>query len=313
MSAGTGAGGLTVVGNTNLDIMVSGVTQLPEPGTEALVPDIRIRLGGSAGNLALRCAGLGQETTLISRVGNDASTALVRSELQLPHLLPLLVTDPLLPSGVTVAVEAPGRDRAFISSLGAMSALEADDVPDDAVAARCLVLAGYFLLPKLRGTALEGLFTRARAAGALTVLDTGWPTEGWTAEVRAEVRSVLRCVDVFLPNEDELAGLTGIDDPRTAALELAAATGTLVVAKLGPHGAGVALPSGEWTHSPAQPVEAVDSTGAGDGFNAAFLICLAKGSDPADALKAAVRYATELVATAPEARSAVRLPDVVSL
>ena len=303
--------GLTVVGNTNLDIMVSGVTHLPEPGTEALVPDIRIRLGGSAGNLAFRCAGLGQATTLVSRVGNDASTALVRSELDVPHLTALLVTDPELPSGVTVAVEAPGRDRAFISSLGAMSALDAADVPADILAARCVVLAGYFLLPKLRGPALEGLFTRARAAGSLTVLDTGWPTEGWTADVRAEVLNVLRSVDVFLPNDDELAGLTGVDDPRTAALELAAATGTLVVAKLGPQGAGLALPSGEWTHEPAQPVVAVDSTGAGDGFNAAFLTCLAEGSEPVAALRAAVRYATELVATAPEHRSAVQLADAL--
>lgn len=304
---------LTVVGNTNLDIMVSGLTSLPEPGTEALVPDIRIRLGGSAGNLALRCAGLGQPTTLVSRVGNDASTALVRSELDLPHLRALLVTDPQLPSGVTVAVEAPGRDRAFISSLGAMSVLGAGDVPEEAVAARCVVLAGYFLLPKLRGAALEGLFTRARAAGALTVLDTGWPTEGWTPDVQAEVRGVLHSVDVFLPNSDELTGLTGIEDPRAAALDLAAATGTLVVAKLGPDGAGLALPSGEWSHSPAQPVEPVDSTGAGDGFNAAFLTCLARGVAPVDALGTAVRYATELVATAPEHRSAVQLAEALPL
>ncbi|MBD8043299.1 carbohydrate kinase family protein [Arthrobacter sp. Sa2BUA2] len=304
---------LTVVGNTNLDIMVSGVTSLPEPGTEALVPDIRIRLGGSAGNLALRCAGLGQPTTLISRVGNDASTALVRSELDLPHLKPVLITDPELPSGVTVAVEAPGRDRAFISSLGAMSALDAADVPAEAVAARCVVLAGYFLLPRLRGPGLAGLFTRARAAGALTVLDTGWPTEGWTAEVQAEVRGVLSSVDVFLPNSDELTGLTGVEDPRAAALELAAATGTLVVAKLGADGAGLALPSGEWSHAPAQPVVPVDSTGAGDGFNAAFLTCLTRGTGPAEALGTAVRYATELVATAPEHRSAVQLAEVLPL
>lgn len=304
---------LTVIGNTNLDIMVSGVSQLPPPGTEALVPDIRIRLGGSAGNLAVRCAGLGQPTTLISRVGNDASTSLVRSELELPHLDPVLVTDAALPSGVTVAVEAPGRDRAFISSLGAMSALAPADVPDGALAARCVVLAGYFLLPQLRGDALTGLFNRARTAGALTVLDTGWPTEGWTGQVRSEVRAVLESVDVFLPNADELAGLTGVDDPRTAALELAAATGTLVVAKLGPDGAGLALPGGEWSHSPARPVEPVDSTGAGDGFNAAFLTCLARGAVPVHALGTAVRYATELVATAPEHRSAVRLAEAPAL
>ena len=307
------ASALTVVGNTTLDVMVSGVTALPDPGTEQLVPDISIRLGGSAGNLALRCAGLGQRTTLISRMGDDASTPLVRAELQAPNLEAILVTDPVLPSGVTVAVEAPGRDRAFLSSLGAMSELGPEDIPAAALASGCLVLAGYFLLPKLRGPALAALFGRAQAAGSRTVLDTGWPTEGWTAAVRAEVRAVLADVDLFLPNEDELSGLTGSDDPRAAAVKLARAAGCTVVAKLGADGAGLAMPDGTWLYEPTRPVVPVDSTGAGDGFNAAFLACLARGDGPDAALRSAVRYATALVGTEPAQRGSIRLPQALPL
>ncbi|MEB7448256.1 carbohydrate kinase family protein [Arthrobacter koreensis] len=301
--------GITVVGNTNLDIMVSGAAELPEPGTEAIVPGIDIRLGGSAGNLAVRCAGLGQETVLVSKVGDDASTRLVEQELALPGLWAELVRDAGLPSGITVAVEAPGRDRAFISSLGAMAELTPQDVPASALGAGTVVLAGYFLLPKLRGNAAVELFAAAHANGALTVLDTGWPAEGWTGDVRTEVHSVLGSVDLFLPNSDELAGLTGNPDPQDAALQLAQQTSTMVAAKLGADGAGLALPDGTWLHSAARPVTPVDSTGAGDGFNAAFLACLARRDTPAQALAAAVSYATELVATAPERRSAVVLPE----
>ncbi len=305
--------GITVVGNTNLDIMVAGAAALPDPGTEAIVPGIDIRLGGSAGNLAVRCAGLGLDTVLVSKVGDDASTRLVEQELALPFLDAVLVRDPGLPSGITVAVEAPGRDRAFLSSLGAMAELTPQDIPASALSAGTVVLAGYFLLPKLRGSAAHELFAAAHAGGALTVLDTGWPAEGWTRTVRDEVRSVLASVDLFLPNSDELTGLTGNPDPRSAALQLAAQTSTMVAAKLGAGGAGLALPDGTWLHSAARPVTPVDSTGAGDGFNAAFLACLARLDSPAQALAAAVGYATELVATVPERRSAVVLPQPLTL
>ena len=304
---------VTVVGNTNLDIMVSGASVLPEPGTEAIVPGISIRLGGSAGNLAVRCAGLGQATTLVSKVGDDASTRLLEQELALPGLESVLVLDDGLPSGITVAVEAPGRDRAFLSSLGAMAELTPQDVPPAALEAEAVVLAGYFLLPKLRAGGAQELFAAAHAQGALTVLDTGWPAEGWTESVRAEVHTVLASVDLFLPNSDELAGLTSSPSPRTAALSLASDTATMVVTKLGAGGAGVALPDGTWIHEPAQQVIPVDSTGAGDGFNAAFLACLARGDSPAQSLTAAVRYATELVATHPDLRGSVPLPEPLSL
>ncbi|MGW9402712.1 carbohydrate kinase family protein [Arthrobacter sp. NPDC055585] len=300
---------ITVVGNTNLDIMVSGAAALPAPGTEAIVPGIDIRLGGSAGNLAVRCAGLGLGTILVSKVGEDASTRLVEQELALPGLEAVLVRDTGLPSGITVAVEAPGRDRAFLSSLGAMAELTPQDVPAAALRAGTVVLAGYFLLPKLRGAAAHGLFAAARANGALTVLDTGWPAEDWTEDVREEVRSVLGSVDLFLPNSDELTGLTGNPDAQAAALQLAAQTSTMVAAKLGAGGAGLALPDGTWLHTAARPVTPVDSTGAGDGFNAAFLACLARRDSPAQALAAAVSYATDLVATAPEQRGAVVLSE----
>lgn len=300
---------ITVVGNTNLDIMVSGVEALPDPGTETVVPGIDIRLGGSAGNLAVRCAGLGYPTTLVSKVGKDASTRLMEQELSLPGLDAVLVRDTDLPSGITVAVESPGRDRAFLSSLGAMAELTPQDVPATALQAGTLVLAGYFLLPKLRGAAAVDLFAAAHSNGALAVLDTGWPAEGWTEDVRQEVRGVLTSVDVFLPNSDELTGLTGTPDPRSAAVLLASQTSTMVAAKLGAGGAGLALPDGTWLHSAAKPVTSVDSTGAGDGFNAAFLACLARRDTPSQALATAVAYATDLVATAPEHRSAITLPE----
>lgn len=301
---------ITVIGNTNLDIMVSGVADLPAPGTERIVPGIDIRVGGSAGNLAIRCAGLGQPTTLISRVGRDESTVLVRSALEINHLESILVLDEELPSAVTVAVESPGIDRAFLSSLGAMAAAGLDDVPEAALSAEFVVLAGYFLLPGFRGKNLEALCDRARAAGARTVLDTGWPPQGWTEPVRAELLAALRTVDVFLPNDDELLGLTDAGSVREGALALSAETNTVIAVKLGSRGAALATPAGQWYEESTRPVRVVDSTGAGDGFNAALLVSVIRGSSWPEALRIAVAYATTLVSTPAAERPGVSLPEV---
>ncbi len=299
--------GITIIGNTNLDVLVADTRDLPEPGTERVVSSVSIRLGGSAGNLAVRCAGLKFPTTLVSRVGDDASVRILEAELQLPSLEACLLRTTGEPSGITVAVEAPGRDRAFLSSLGAMARMRPEDIAEEMLATGYVALAGYFLLPGMRGPALAELFGRAGRAGAQTVLDTGWPPEGWTAATRQELLAALASVDIFLPNDDELHGLMDDSDTERAACRLAVRTNTLVAVKMGARGAGLAAPDGSWTAADAATVRVIDSTGAGDGFNAAFLVSAARGSSWSEALAAAVRYATEMVATAPGHRAAVAL------
>ncbi|MCX6497347.1 MAG: carbohydrate kinase family protein [Arthrobacter sp.] len=302
------SGGITIIGNTNLDIMVADTCDLPDPGTERVVSSISIRLGGSAGNWAVRCAGLNFPTTLVSRVGDDATLPILEAELQYPSLEARLVRTAGEPSGISVAIEAPGRDRAFLSSLGAMALMQPVDITEEMLAAEYVALAGYFLLPGMRGHALEELFGRAGRAGALTVLDTGWPPEGWTRATQQEVLAALGSVDIFLPNDDELHGLMDDQDTERAARELAVRTNTLVAVKMGARGAGLATPDGGWTAANAAAVRIVDSTGAGDGFNAAFLVSAASGSTWSAALGIAVSYATQMVATAPDRRSEVGLP-----
>lgn len=299
--------GITIIGNTNLDVLVADTCDLPEPGTERVVSSVSIRLGGSAGNLAVRCAGLKFPTTLVSRVGDDASVQILAAELQLPSLEARLLRTTGEPSGITVAVEAPGRDRAFLSSLGAMARMRPEDILEEMLATGYVALAGYFLLPGMRGPALAELFGRARRAGAQTVLDTGWPPEGWTAATRQELLAALASVDIFLPNDDELHGLMDDGDTERAARRLAVSTDTVVAVKMGARGAGLAAPDGSWTAEDAAAVRVIDSTGAGDGFNAAFLVSAARGSAWPEALTAAVSYATEMVATAPGHRAAVAL------
>ncbi|HIT74825.1 MAG TPA: hypothetical protein IAA98_04500, partial [Candidatus Avipropionibacterium avicola] len=237
-TAGSGEPRLTVVGNANLDVIVHGATQLPAPGREHVVPDVEVRLGGSAAISAVRAALRGVRTDLVSRVGTDPTTEVLHALLTTDGLDLHLVRDESAPSAVTVALESPERDRSFWSSLGALAHLGPDDVPAELLARDAVLFSGYHLLPELQGQQLADLLRTARDGGALTALDTGDPCQGWTSETRRDLLElVLPHVSIFLPNEAELSGLAGVDDPEQAARSIAEQTGCRVVAKLGARGA----------------------------------------------------------------------------
>ncbi|RKT83439.1 argininosuccinate lyase [Saccharopolyspora antimicrobica] len=286
---------ITVVGNVNLDVLVAGAAELPPPGTEQIVPSIVLRPGGSAANTAVVLAQLGRPTVLAGRVGDDGTARLLAEQLDIPGLrLDLVRAD--APTGVTVAAEAPGRDRSFLSALGAMSEFDAEAVPAESLSAKFVLLSGYFLLPALRGDSARDLLARARRAGARTALDTGWDPAGWSGTTRAEVLELLREVDVFLPNEDELRALRGdACADEEAARSIADETGAIVVVKRGALGALVAQPGQEPIACPAPEVQVCDSTGAGDAFNAGLLHRLADGVQLADAADYAVRVAATVI------------------
>lgn len=298
------AGSLTVIGNANLDVIVHGSVEFPAPGAEQIVDAIEVRLGGSAAIAAQRAAQLGVATRLVAKVGADPAAGVVCDLLAAEPLALDLVVAEGIPSGLTVVAEAPGRDRSFLSSLGAMAELTPDDVPPAALTADMVLSSGYFLLPGLQREALGAVLGRARAAGARTALDTGDPDRGWTSAIRSDVLGVLGEVDLFLPNESELCGIAERDDVEAAAAELVERTGCTVVAKLGAAGALVADAEGVRTLA-APTITPVDTTGAGDSFNAALLTALLHGVPLDGAAAFAVATASALVAARADERESV--------
>jgi sugar/nucleoside kinase (ribokinase family) len=147
-----------------------------------------------------------------------------------------------------------------------MVAVQQEDVKDeDLKLHNHLHVSSFFLQRGLR-PGLKRLFARATDLGLTTSLDPGFdPEERWGGDLR----DVLTQVDVFLPNEVELAAITGLDD-RVQALRSLQNGRTAVVAKLGAEGS-VTLQNDEPVLVPAFLVNAIDTTGAGDSFNAGFL------------------------------------------
>ena len=255
-----------VAGEINVDLVLQGYHDFPAPGREVLVDDFEMVLGSASAICAMGLARLGTGVAFRGKVGDDTwGRFCVDALLSRGIDVSRVVVDPSLKTGITVAISSVA-DRALVSFLGAIDSLTADDVTDDVLAgAGHLHVSSFFLQRRLRPGCPE-LFARAHRAGLSTSLDPGFdPDEGWGADLKRTLEEV----DVFLPNEVELRGLSGRESPEDGLRALDNGR-TLVVAKLGREGA-LALDRGRPVRVEAFPVDPLDTTGAGDSFNAGFL------------------------------------------
>ena len=292
---------ISVIGNVNIDLLVWPAAELPPPGSERHVESIGMRAAGSAGNSALALARLGCVPHLVGCVGGDYFGQFVLQELAAAGIEGGVTVVPDEATGITIAFQAPRRDRSFLTLLGCLEAFGASMVPEEALAKDFVLLCGYFTLPALRGDPTLELLERVRAAGGSTFFDSDWDPAGWTRESREEIAQILPLVDVFLPSEDEARGLTGLDDPLAAARALQQASGGRVVVKLGASGCA-AFGRGEEYRVSAPSVRVSDTTGAGDSFNGGLMYALSTGAEWPEALRFATRLASTVVSRTSESR-----------
>lgn len=255
-----------VVGEINPDLVLKGEA-FPTAGKEVIVDDFVMTLGSASAICAMGLARLGDTVAFVGKVGTDpwgefCIETMVGAGIDATRI----IRDPALKTGVTVSITS-SRDRALVSYLGAIGVLQAADVPDEAFAgAAHLHVSSYFLQKSLR-PGLRSLFARARAAGLTTSLDPGFdPAERWDGDLL----ETLSEVDLFLPNEVEIRAITRAHAVPDALRRLRGGR-TRTVAKLGAQGCATLDDDGRILHAPSYPVEAVDTTGAGDSFNAGFL------------------------------------------
>ncbi|GAB2968190.1 sugar kinase [Amycolatopsis acidiphila] len=289
---------LLVVGDANPDLILYGGEIEPAFGQrERIVGEAALVLGGSGSITAAGAARLGLRTAIVSCVGDDTFGRFTLDQLAARGVGTgaVRVLDEL-PTAVSVALARP-HDRAVLTALGTLGAMSECAVPDTLLhRTRHVHIASPFLQPQL-GDGLAALVNRAHAAGATVSLDTGWdPEDRW-----ASVAEALSLVDLLLPNAQESVRLARVvdgpgsaspssgsagpvtpDESREAALRLAAG-GPLVAVKLGAHGA-VAVRDGVVVHVDAPKVHTVDATGAGDSFDAGFLLGWLGGADLAHSL-----------------------------
>ncbi|MFJ1512406.1 carbohydrate kinase family protein [Cellulosimicrobium funkei] len=283
----TAARPVVVVGDANVDLVLRGDV-IPRFGqAEQLADSGDLVVGGSASIAAAGVARLGVPTRLVARVGADAFGTFTLDALRAAGVdVSAVEVSHDEPTGLSVVLSTPD-DRAILTVAGtiptltgshALAVLDGWDGPPGVVH-----VASYFLQPRLAAD-LPAVLASARARGWSTSLDTNWdPAERW-----AGLADLLPHVDVLLPNRNELRAVAGAlgagprdapstGDPDIALARAVAARGPRVVVKDGARGGWSVGPAGAAVHAPGLDVDVVDTTGAGDSFDAGYLAALAHG------------------------------------
>ena len=269
-----------VVGELNPDLILYGAPPDPKPDHEYLVDGFRLTLGSSSAIFAHNLAALGAGVAMVSKVGPDALGEMCVGWLNAAGVDTTRVvrSDKNIATGVSVILTQPGH-RVILTYPGTIFALAYEDLNLEFVfSARHLHVASYYLNRALRPR-MADLFREAKRRGLSTSLDTNDDPEGKWA---ADLLDVLPHVDIFFPNEREAKFITHTDDVAEAIAALSAKVRTLVV-KLGPAGALAREGRREWRCNPLT-VNALDTVGAGDSFDAGYIHQFLKNASPQQCL-----------------------------
>ena len=261
-----------------LDVLVRPVESIPEGQGGQLVDEIRMTAAGSAGGFALVLGKLGASVRSAGAVGSDpVGDMLVRLlERDGVDTSLLLRRGDVQTSASVLPIRRDGSRPAF-HVVGANGTYGPDDAPWDAIAdADFLHLGGPEFMG---GEAAAKILSFARSNGVVTSADVLAPGEMGLLEW---IAPALPHLDLFLPNDEQVVGFTGVDDVEGACRALVERGVGCVAATCGADGVVVVDASGS-ERVPAFAVDVVDTTGCGDAFSAGFLRGLSLGRSRRDA------------------------------
>jgi ribokinase len=275
-------GKVVVAGSINMDVVVTA-DRHPAIGETVSGREVLYFPGGKGANQAVAAARLGAATVLVGCTGTDAFGHDTRTFLMAHGVDLTYVRKAASVSTGTALITVANADNTIIVIPGANALVSAADVtapelqPGD-------VAVSQFEIPL---PAISAFFARARACGATTILNP--------APAMPIGRELLALVDVLIVNESELGLLAGIElhdtDPDARFTDTASTLQSGhrpdICVTLGKRGV-VALIDGQVHVEAGRPVQAVDTTGAGDCFVGAMAARLAAGHS----LHSALGYAT---------------------
>ena len=291
---------LIIIGDVGVDLVLGPISEWPRMGTEALVEHSELRAGGSAGNAALAVSYLGGRSQLLSAVGNDEPGSWLRGRL---HPLGATLAVCNAPTTLSVGLIHSCGERTFFTTRGHLEAFSYDSlrplIPPAPDASSIALLSGVFLTPALR-SAYPLLIHELHSLGYRVALDTNWPPQDWSAVLREEVATWVSACDHVLFNDLEVRSLTDTQE-LTAAIERLTSLlkrGATLVVKTGARGASGAQ-DGQRCECPAPQASIFDTVGAGDSFNAGYLLARLDGAGLAESLAAGCRAASAIIARFP--------------
>lgn len=260
-----------IAGSANLDFVVRS-HHVPAPGETVLGRDFANFPGGKGANQAVAAARAGgADTQMLLGLGADAAAQVLEASLAKARVHMHVVRAASLATGVAFVCLSDSAENAITVAPGANNALKPEHLPS---------LTGVSHLLMQLETPVESITAYAQAAresGVQVVLNA--------APAQSLPQALLDAVDLLIVNEGELAQVTGISGSVAEALAALTQVKTVVVT-LGSRGCCAAT-GGGFRLQPAFPVEALDTTAAGDTFCGVLVAALARGQDLPEALRRA--------------------------
>jgi ribokinase len=266
---------ILTIGDMNVDLVIDLGKVIPQFGQiEQWVPDYFQEMGGSACIFACQAAKLGMRVAILGCVGEDSYGDLILRRLGDSGVDTRFVrVDPLLKTGLSLALCPSNGDRAILTYAGSLNAVFPEDIRDDFLClGRHIHYCSYYLQTNLLPE-VPNLIQRAKNLGLSVSIDTNWdPNETWNGGLEAS----LRLADVFLPNEREACAITHCETLSEAVQRLAKLV-PLTVVKMGAEGVRIVTGERHFT-IPVEPVtHPVDTVGAGDSFDGGFIAAWLRG------------------------------------
>jgi len=268
---------IIVVGSLNADYVIN-LNNFPSPGETVTGKDFEVYPGGKGANQAFGAARLGGHVSMLGQIGIDAHGDELKRNLESAGVdTSYLQRDATVASGLAfISIDSTGQNQIIIVP-GANGTFSAERLSP----ARELLAAARVVLLQLE-IPITTVLAAARFAQGQVILDP--------APAKDIPHELLALSDYITPNETELALLTGVscedginrDEASQLARRLLERGANKVIVKLGSQGA--LLVGKDYEHFwLALPVVAVDTTAAGDAFNAAFAVALAAGKSEIEA------------------------------
>lgn len=267
------------IGRIYCDLIFTGIDELPVLGRELFAGGMEITAGGGGFIAAAHMVHVGRKAALVARLGTDTLSAGVESQIR-DSQVDLRFVEHAADAGPQVTVAAVvGHDRAFLTHRAGRAQPTTLDAALDWDEARHLHIAEFATLHEI-----PDLVIRAKAKGLTVSLDPSWDP---SLIHDKSLLGACKGVDLFLPNMEEATAITGSSDPLIA-IRVLQKNFPLVALKGGADGAWL-LADADVLHAPAEAVKVVDTTGAGDAFNAGFLHAWLDGAAPATCLQAGIK------------------------
>jgi len=249
--------------------------------------------GGAGGNVASWLAVLGNDVTMVGRIGDDAAGAAITAEFDALGISYGDIVKDGLHTGVVICLVDPSGERTMLADNGANAGLSIDDLPAlDGVEA--VYLTGYAPLAPLSRIGVLEMVRVINARGIPIFFDPA--TVGGMKDVPIdEILSWCGLMNTLIMNEEEAIYLSGSSDLE-AALEFFLEYAQRAIIKRGSQGAIGLERRGEIISVGTHATEVIDTTGAGDSFAAGFIDAITSGSNFSQAIERASAVAAHCVA-----------------